>query len=57
MPNAPVRSMLGRKGGTVHNWMSFMNLTPLAVAAVAWIMLIAAVGYAAGLAAWHGARR
>jgi hypothetical protein len=49
--------MLGRKGGTVHNWMSFMDLTPLATAAVAWIVLIAAVGYAAGLAAWHGARR
>jgi len=46
-----------KKGGTVQNWMSFMNSTSLTVAAVAWIALIAAVGYAAALAAWHGPRR
>jgi hypothetical protein len=52
MPGARDRCTLwAKKGGTVQNWMSFVDWTRMAVAMVAWIALIACVGYAAVLAA------
>ena len=38
----------------MQQWMSFVNWTSMTVAMVAWIAVIAAVGYAAVLATRHG---
>ena len=40
----------------MQQWMSFVNWTWMTVAMVAWIALIASVGYVAVLAARHGTR-
>ena len=40
----------------MHHWMSMLDLTSIGVALVVWIVLIALVGYAAALAAWHSPR-
>lgn len=40
----------------MQQWMSFVNWPLMTVAMVAWIALVASVGYVAVLAARHGTR-
>jgi hypothetical protein len=42
-----------RKEATVHHWMSSIDWASMSAAMLLWVVLIALVGYAAGLAAWR----
>jgi hypothetical protein len=40
----------------VHQWMSLFDWTWIGVVTIAWIALIAVIGYAAALVAWRAPR-
>jgi hypothetical protein len=42
-----------KKGGAVHNWISLIDWASIAAPMLLWAVLIAIVGYAGALAAWH----
>jgi len=52
----PLRACSVRKEAAVHDSMSMFDWVSIGVALVVWIGLIALVGYAAALAAWHAPR-
>jgi hypothetical protein len=51
-----VRMLWTKKGGTVQEWMSIFDWTSMGMAALAWIALIAFIGYTACLVAWRTPR-
>ena len=46
-PFRAARMLLVKKGGNVHQWMRLFDWTWIGAMMIAWILLIAVVGYAA----------
>lgn len=53
LPPPGARMLRAKKGGAVHNWISLIDWASIAAPMLLWAVLIAIVGYAGALAAWH----